>query len=85
MNTLEELSADIARRWDGYSTARNLVRDYGNTIGFPMWFTGDLLVPRDNLAFYDNIEELIEFVNDELYDCEPVAVSSIGKRRVVWS
>jgi len=87
MNTMEELAYDVARRWDGHSTARNLVRDYGREVGFPLWFTGDLLIPRDNLAFYDDTEELIELVTEEIYGeyCEPMSVTNIGKRRPVWA
>ena len=84
---MEELSADVARRWDGHSPARNLVRDYGRQIGFPLWFTGDLEDIGDNLAFFDNTEELIDAVQEILWgdDCKPVSASKIGKKHVAWA
>ena len=81
MNTLDELARNIARHWDGESTARVLVREYGKEIGFPMWMVyGDWQIARSN------IDDLIELVNEEIYgeDCDPVSVSNIGKRRVAW-
>jgi len=84
---MEELSADIARKWDGHSPARNLVRDYGRRIGFPLWFTGDLEDAGDNLAFFDNVEELIDLVQELIWgeDCEQAAPSRIGVKHTAWA
>jgi len=87
MNTIEELAVDIARRWDGHSTARNLVRQYSEEIGLPCWFTGFPGIPSDELLFMDNVDELIETVQEEMYGeaCEQIPVSSFGRGRVVWA
>jgi len=80
MNTLDELALDIARRWDGESTARNLVHQYSEEKGFPLWmYYGDWEIQQAD------IDELIELVTEELYDCEPVRISKIGKRRIAWT
>ena len=82
MITLDELAREIARHWDGESTARVLVREYGKEKEFPMWMVyGDWTIAESD------IDELIELVTEELYgeDCDPVAISNIGKRRVAWT
>ena len=81
MNTLDELARNIARHWDGQSTAHVLVREYGKEYGFPMWMVYD-----DWQIARSDIDDLIELVDEEIYgeDCDPVSVSNIGKRRVAW-
>ena len=79
MNTLDELAQEIARHWDGEVTARNLVCQYSEEKGLPLWmYYGDFEIQQAD------INELIELVNEELYDCEPVRISKIGKPRPIW-
>ena len=82
MNTLDELAREIRRHWNGESTARVLVREYGKEYGFPMWMVyGDWEIAESD------IDELIELVTEEIYgeDCDPVSISKVGKVRIAWT
>jgi len=92
--SMEELSADVALRWDGYSPARNLVRDYGRKVGFPLWFKDhdpnatDEVSIRYNLEKYkENIVELVDVVQEIIWGegCEQAAPSRIGVKHTAWA
>ena len=91
---MEELAQDVARRWDGHSPAYNLVRDYGRTYGFPLWFKDhdpdaqDEVSIRYNLErFKENIIELVDAVQELIWgeDCEQAAPSRIGVKHTAWA
>jgi len=92
--SMEELSADVALRWDGYSPARNLVRDYGRKVGFPLWFkdhdpnaTDEVSIRYNLEKFKENVVELVDAVQELIWEegCEPSRASKIRKERRVWA